>query len=64
LAFIPNPNNLPIINHKDEDKTNNRVENLEWCSVYYNLHYGSAIEKMIKSIKQHPYFNKPHNKIG
>lgn len=63
-AFLPNPDNLPLINHKDEDKTNNRVDNLEWCSVYYNLHYGSAIENLIKSIKKHPYFSKPNSNIG
>lgn len=37
LAFIPNPNNYPFINHKDENKTNNRVENLEWCNHSMNL---------------------------
>lgn len=43
LNFIPNPNNLPQINHKDEDKTNNCVENLEWCTNEYNAHYGTRI---------------------
>ncbi len=40
-TFIPNPNNLMEINHIDEDKTNNRVDNLEWCTHLYNMNYGS-----------------------
>lgn len=48
-AFIPNPNNLPEINHIDEDKTNNRVENLEWCNRSYNVNYGSCTERMAKA---------------
>lgn len=40
-AFIPNPLQFPIINHKDEDKTNNRADNLEWCTQEYNVNYGS-----------------------
>ena len=37
IAFIPNPNNLPIINHKDGNKLNNDINNLEWSSVSYNM---------------------------
>ena len=40
-AFIPNPNGYKEINHKDEDKTNNRVSNLEWCDRLYNMNYGT-----------------------
>ena len=48
-AFIPNPDNLPFINHKDEDKTNNCVDNLEWCDTQYNNTYGTRIKRMLKT---------------
>jgi len=47
-AFLPNLNNLPIINHKDENKLNNRVDNLEWCSAYYNTRYGKLQKRLVK----------------
>ena len=43
-AFIDNPNNLNEINHKDEDKSNNRVDNLEWCTKSYNVSYSKSIK--------------------
>ena len=37
--FIPNPDNLPIVNHRDECKSNNHIDNLEWCTYKYNSNY-------------------------
>lgn len=45
LTYIPNPDNLPCVNHKDEHKDHNWVGNLEWCTSKYNLNYGLSPEK-------------------
>ena len=49
-AFIPNPNNLPQINHKNEDKADNRVENLEWCTCADNCNYGTRNDRVAKAL--------------
>lgn len=48
-AFVPNPNNFPEINHLNENKVDNRAENLEWCSRRYNQVYSGNIEKWTKA---------------
>lgn len=44
-AFLHNPDKLPEVNHKDENKQNNRVDNLEWCNHKYNMNYGTWIDR-------------------
>ena len=51
-AFIPNPDNLPIVNHKDEDGTNNLPNNLEWCDKSYNARYGKSLERIKKAARK------------
>lgn len=52
-AFIPNDNSLPQVNHKDENKLNNCVDNLEWCDNWYNEHYGNKTKNICKQINQY-----------
>ena len=51
LVFIPNPNNYPVINHKNENPSDNRVENLEWCTIAYNNCYGNRLKRVSEANK-------------
>ena len=52
-AYIPNPENLPQVNHKDENKANNCLQNLEWCDNKYNCNYGTKNDSLKKPILQY-----------
>ncbi|WDF81834.1 NUMOD4 domain-containing protein [Lacticaseibacillus pabuli] len=54
-AFLPNPGGLPQINHLDENKANNRVDNLEWCSAKHNINYGTHNERVLS----HDFIARP-----
>ena len=49
-AFIPNPDNLPFVNHKDENPSNNHIDNLEWCTHQYNCNYGTSKDRILEKI--------------
>lgn len=61
--FLPNPNNYPCINHKDENPSNNNVENLEWCTYSYNLSYGSKTTRELNTKKMNKSINAPKKVI-
>lgn len=50
LAYLPNPNNYPEVNHKNEKKDKNNVQNLEWCTKEYNLMYGTRCMRICKPV--------------
>ena len=54
--FVNNPNNLKEVNHINENKLDNRADNLEWCSGEYNLHFGTRIQRILKT--KEPTFKK------
>ncbi len=64
-TFIPNPNNLPQVNHKDGNKINNRVDNLEWCDNKYNTIH--AIDLGLKTFlrkEKHPCSKLTEQDVG
>lgn len=63
LTFLPNPLCLKEINHINEDKTDNRLENLEWCDRKYNNTYGNRIKKSIQTIRINNSNNECYKKM-
>ena len=52
IAFVSNPHKKPFVNHRNEDKSDNRAENLEWCSASYNSNYGTCQQRRSISVRQ------------
>ncbi|MBI6042188.1 NUMOD4 domain-containing protein [Clostridium perfringens] len=52
IAFLDNPQGLPEVNHKDEDKTNNNADNLEWCNGEYNSNYGTRNQRVAEKLSK------------
>lgn len=62
-AFIHNPNNYPCVNHIDEDKMNNNINNLEWCTYHQNNNYGTRNGRISNKLKVVTKGRKPNNHI-
>jgi hypothetical protein len=62
IHFIPNSNNLPEVNHKDEDKHNNDECNLEWCTTQYNIEYSKG--KIVQQIMNNEIINEYSSAIA
>lgn len=58
MAFIPNSNNFCFVNHKNENKRDNRASNLEWCNKKYNCQYGTSQERLSKNRKNSPFVKR------
>lgn len=64
MTFILNPNNYREVNHKDENKYNNNVDNLEWCNAKYNNNYGTRNKRASESLKGKHHSGETKKKIS
>lgn len=64
MTFIPNPNNYPVVNHKDENKKNNNINNLEWCTIAYNNAYGTKGKRCGDKQRNKLRYSKNNKKIS
>ena len=64
VAFVDNPQNLPIINHIDENPKNNNANNLEWCTQKYNINYGTRNKKASEKLRGRKLSEEHKEKIA